>query len=181
MPLPDTIAAWRDTAVGMDSDFMVGPVNALWAQRYAIAVDDLDPMYFDEGYARSHGLRGLVAPLNYLTTQRHESAAGPAESSMQSDGLPQGSGPPLAGLAVMGGGQDIVFHEHVYCGEIIVGKKRVVRVEERTGRSGAMVVVEEEIRYFNSQGEAKVTLLNTVLYRVLSLDGIVSTEAGDGH
>ncbi|VWX61675.1 conserved hypothetical protein [Burkholderiales bacterium 8X] len=166
--LPAAIAAWRDDVLGRRQEFRVGLVDALWTQRYAVAIDDLDPSYFDEAAARSRGLRGLVAPPNYIATQRAAALPGPAESLMRSDGLPQESGPPVKGLAAMGGGQEFEFKSPVYCGETIVGDKEIVQVEPRAGRSGAMVVVVEQIRYFNADdGEHKLTLLNTVLYRLL--------------
>lgn len=160
--------SWRDQVMAQRRSFEVGVIDRLWTQRYAIALDDLDPLYFDEDYARAQGYRGIIAPPNYVTTIRDEAIAGPAESEMRPDGLPLTAGPPVRGLAAMGGGQKISFHAPVYCGERIVAEKQVVRVDQQSGRSGPMVIVEEEIRYATIDGEPKVTLLNTVLYRVLA-------------
>lgn len=165
--LSQQLDAWRAQVIGVRRRFTVGRIDMLWSQRYAAAVDDLNPLYFDEVFARTQGLRGLIAPPNYLTTMRDEASWGPSEAEMQADGLPAKSGPPVPGLAAMGGGQEILFHAPVYCGEHITGEKQIVNVTEQAGRNGVLVVVEEEIRYINADGEAKLTLRNTVLYRVL--------------
>jgi acyl dehydratase len=162
------LEAWRVEVMGRKREFEVGVIDRLWSQRYAVALDDLDPLYFDGDYARSQGYRGIIAPPNYVTTMRDEASSGPTEAEMRPDGLPLSAGPPVAGLAAMGGGQEIAFHEPVYCGERIVAEKQVVRVVQQDGRSGPMVIVEEEIRYRSDAGEAKCTLRNTVLYRVLA-------------
>lgn len=169
------LQAWRERVTGQRRGFEVGVIDRLWTQRYAVALDDLDPLYFDEVYARSQGYRGIIAPPNYVTTIRDEAAAGPTEAEMRPDGLPLASGPPVPGLAAMGGGQQIVFHEPVYCGERIVADKQVVRIDQQAGRSGPMVIVEEEIRYATSEGVPKVTLRNTILYRVLGQEGTHAT------
>lgn len=166
--LDEQLAAWRDKVVGQRRAFTVGMIDPLWSQRYAAAIDDLNPLYFDRAYAVQHGYRDMLAPPNYLTTMRDDATYGPVESAMQEDGLPGKSGPDVPGLAAMGGGQEIEFHDPVYCGERIVGDKGVIRVEQQTTRSGQMVVVVEEIQYRNDANERKVTLRNTVLYRVLA-------------
>lgn len=158
---------WRQQVLGKTRGFTVGMIDPLWAQRYAAAIDDMNPLYFDDKFARDHGYQGIIAPPNYLTTMRDDVTYGPTESDMLPDGLLAKNGPDMPGLAAMGGGQEITFHNPVYCGERILGEKGIARVDEQTGRSGPMVVVEEEIRYKNDKGELKVTLRNTVLYRVL--------------
>lgn len=169
------LQAWRDQLMGQRRVFELGVIDRLWTQRYAVALDDLDPLYFDEAHARAQGYRGIIAPPNYVTTIRDEAEPGPAEGEMRPDGLPLVAGPPVRGLAAMGGGQQIAFHEPVYCGERIVAEKQVVRVDQQAGRSGPMVIVEEEIRYATSDGKPKVTLRNTVLYRVLAQEGSHAT------
>lgn len=167
MSLELHLDAWRDKVLGKTRRFSVGLIDPLWACRYAVAIDDLNPLYFDAVFAQANGYRGAIAPPNYLTTMRDDASFGPSEAEMQVDGLPNKAGPEVPGLAAMGGGQEIEFHAPVYCGENIEGEKGIVRIDRQTGRSGEMVVVEEEIRYRNDAGEAKVTLRNTVLYRVL--------------
>ena len=73
---------WADTVIGRTEHFSIGVVDPLWSQRYAAAIDDMNPLYFDEVYARSHGYRGIIAPPNYLATLRGAQEFGPAESEL---------------------------------------------------------------------------------------------------
>jgi len=157
---------WREAYLGKTRRFDVGLIDALWSQRYAVAVDDLDPLYFDDQYARTHGYAGLVVPPNYLATKRVAAMAGPTEGEMQGDGLPVPGPSNTPELAAMGGGQELVFHNPVYCGEFIRGEATVIRADERDGRAGPMLIVEEEINYRADTGELKLTLVQTTLYRV---------------
>lgn len=151
--------------MGRVERFSLGRIEPLWTQRYAAAIDDLDPAYFDEEHARGLGYRGIIAPPNYIATLRGAPAFGPPESELLADGMAPDARPPLANLMGMGGGQTLALHEPVYCGETILAERRVVDVTEKAGRSGPLVIITEELRYRNSEGEPKLTLRNTLLCR----------------
>ena len=158
---------WSARVLGKASEFDVGRIDPLWTQRYALSVDDRDPVYFDDDFARSVGLRGMIAPPNYLATLRSSQVAGPADDALLADGtLPDGR-PDVPGLQIMGGGQKIDFHDHVYCGETIRARKQIVSIQKKEGRNGTLVIVEEEIVYENTQGERKMTLVSRALYRLV--------------
>lgn len=154
---------WADTVIGRTEQFSVGVIDPLWSQRYAAAIDDMNPLYFDEAYARAHGYRGIVAPPNYLATLRGGQGFGPAESELLGDGMAPSARPPLRNLIGMGGGQTLVFHAPAYCGERIIGERTIVRVSEKEGRKGPLVIIEDECRYLTEPGELVLTLRNTLL------------------
>ena len=159
------LQAWADEAMQRVDRFAIGRIDRLWAQRYAIAVDDLNPLYFDEDFARRHGHAGLVVPPNYLATLRHAPEAGPPESGLLADGMAPSARPPLAGLMGMGGGQSLTFHRYVCCGEHVDVEARVVAVQEKQGRNGPLVIIENELLYLTETGERLLTLRNTLLCR----------------
>ena len=163
-----TLQNWADNVVGKVTSFRVGMIDHLWTQRYAIAVDDLDPAYFDDEAARERGLKGMIAPPNYLATLRSEPAAGPAEDQLLPDGMSPDSRPDVPGLQIMGGGQSLEFHEPVYCGETIFGEKKVKSITKREGKSGPLVIVEEEIIYKDNHATKIMTLLNRSIYRPIA-------------
>src|SRR3954469_24854137 len=89
-------------------ELMDEPVTAVIAardaQRYAYAVDDLNPIYFDEAAARAAGYRTLVAPPTFLD---HVTVEGGEVADMRADGIFAGAeqrGPQLG--RVMFGGQE---------------------------------------------------------------------------
>ena len=54
--------------IGSETEMHTGePVLARDIRRYALAIDDLNPIYFDENAARKGKYGGLTAPLNYIT------------------------------------------------------------------------------------------------------------------
>ena len=158
---------WADRVLDKPEKFTVGIIDALWAQRYAIAVDDLNPVYFDKDHARRLGYKDIVAPPNYIATLRGDQRAGPADGELLADGMAPSARPPLPELLGMGGGQALHFHAPVYCGEFIIGERAVVGVTQKEGRTGPLVIIEEKLNYATSDGEAKLTLHNTLLCKWL--------------
>lgn len=162
------LAQWAKRVVGRTEVFCLGPMEPLWTQRYAMAVNDLNPVYFDDQLARDIGLKGMVVPPNYLATLRSAPRAGPAEDDLLEDGTPEDGRPELPGLQIMGGGQHLQWLEHVYCGEIIWGEKTIKSIDTREGKSGPMVIVQEEIIYRTDAAVTKLILTNKSLYRVVN-------------
>jgi acyl dehydratase len=160
-----TLKQWRDKVVGKVTGFSVGVIDPLWSQRYAVAVDDLDPAYFDEDAAKARGLKGMIAPPNYLATLRATPVSGPTEAGLLPDGMSPEARPDVPGLQIMGGGQSLAFHEPVYCGQTIAGEKSVKSISKREGKSGPLIIVEEEIIYRNENDTPVLTLLNRSIFR----------------
>lgn len=159
------LQVWADTAIGRSETFSLGLISTLWAQRYAVAVDDLNPLYFDADYARSQGHPGLVVPPNYLATLRGAQTCGPSGNELLVDGMAPSARPPLDNLMGMGGGQKLIIHRPAYCGESINGRRTVTNVREKEGRSGPLVIIEDEIIYSTATAEPVLTLCNTLLCR----------------
>jgi len=159
------IEEWRERVVGLVASFDLGRIDPLWTQRYAVAVDDLDPVYFDRQAAQQRGLKDIIAPPNYLATLRTAPQPGPTEGDLLEDGTSPDGRPDLPGLQIMGGGQSIEFVEPVYCGEEIRCDKKVKSITKREGKQGVMVIVEEELVYRNIDSNIKMILLNRAIYR----------------
>ncbi len=173
--LDDHLKTWSDKVLGHKRSFRVGIIDPLWTQRYAVAVNDLNPLYFNEDYARKQGYSGIIAPPNYLATLRDDQVAGPLEAELLTDGTRPDGRPDVPGLQIMGGGQELEFHAPIYCGVEIFGEKSIVKIDMQQGRSGPMVIVEEEIRYWDMGKNLKLILKNRSLYRV-----VVEERGNDG-
>lgn len=167
--LQEHLKAWSDKVLGTTHTFRLGRMDALWTQRYAVAVDDLNPLYFDAELARSKGYANMLVPPNYLATLRDEQTPGPIESDLLADGTRPDGRPDVPGLQIMGGGQELEFIEPVCCGEDIVGVKSIEAISLKEGRSGQIVTVQEVIRYSTDEGVEKLILRNNMLYRVVDL------------
>jgi acyl dehydratase len=159
-----TEEAWR--LIGQETETYLGEITLRDCQRFAIAVGDLNPLYFDEDYARGSAYGGLIAPPSMLTAIRAW-GAGAREDELAPDGvvdLPEEK-LPISLKRRMAGGQDLQFHAPVRPGDRITRRGGIVSLEERSGRSGAFVVMLREDRYYNERDELLVTCRETVLVR----------------
>jgi len=152
--------------VGVETETYLGEIRLRDCQRYAIAVGDLNPLYFDEDYARTSAYGGVVAPPNMLTAIRGW-GAGARDDDLAIDGvvdLPEEK-LPIRLKRRMAGGQDLQFHAPVRPGDRITRRGGIVSLEEHAGQSGTFVIMLREDRYYNEREELLVTCRETVLVR----------------
>lgn len=141
----------------------LGEVTALAFQRYAIAVGDLNPIYFDDEAARAAGYPGIVAPPNFLTSVLGW-RAGPAESDLLNDGTEaQISTPEIRGLRLMGGGHELTFGRPVRPGDVVTARRKLVDLYQREAKFGVLIFSVSEIVYTNQNEEHLVTCRETVI------------------
>jgi acyl dehydratase len=107
-------------------------------RRFAEAVGETNPIYFDEKAARAQGYRGIVAPIGFVMAMR------------SSDGLSQ---PPVPNRTVLLSEQQIELLQPICAGDRLLVASRVVEVNQRQGTTGPLefVVVEDEGR--NPEGQ----------------------------
>jgi acyl dehydratase len=122
------------------------------AQRYARAVGDLDPIYFDEEAARAAGYEGLVVPPTFVG---HAVVEGSTLDDLRGDGMwvDRGRRLRLAVSRTMFGGEEWEFHAPVLVGDHITAERRLGKVEEKDDRSGPFVLIHTETTFTNQRGE----------------------------
>lgn len=122
------------------------------AQRYARAVGDLAPIYFDENAARAAGYAGLVAPPTFVA---HVVVEGSTLEHLRRDGLWSDRGPRLRlGVSrTMFGGEEWEFRVPVVVGDTITAQRRLGAIEEKEGRSGPFVLLHYETTFTNQRDE----------------------------
>ncbi len=134
-------------------------------QRWAAAVGDRNPLYFDDDFARAQGYREAVMPPLYLSVV----TLGVIDlDQLRPDGIPAGAGTstliPLARCQRwMAGGESTTFHEPVYDGDELTSVRTVASIEEKHGRSGAFVLIKSTTRYRRQDGALVAeTILSTI-------------------
>lgn len=154
--------------IGQESETLLGEVTLLDIQRYALTIGDDNPLYFDEEYARTTPYGGIIAPPNYLTAVITYGLGAP-EDELTVDGLGRrqddGYSLPIKAQRRMAGGQELEFHQPVRPGDLITRRSRTTGMEQREGKSGALVLVYTEQRYFNQRGVLLVTCRQTAIMR----------------
>ena len=152
--------------IGKVTETYLGEISLRDARRYAIAAGDLNPLYFDEEFARASAYRGLIVPPNMLTAVRVW-GAGATEPELASDGIPDlpEEKLPIRLTRRMAGGQDLEYHQPVRPGDRITRRGHIVSLEEREGRSGKFVVALREDHYYNERDELLVICRETMIIR----------------
>ncbi|GAA3942446.1 hypothetical protein GCM10023085_25310 [Actinomadura viridis] len=155
------------TSIGSETTHSLGPVTALMIRRYARAIGESNPLYYDTEFARSRGHAEIVAPPNLVTaiTSWDE---GPAADDLRTDGTPktlQLEGLPTSGVRVMGGGEDMEFHAPITAGTAVMERSTMIDAELLQGRKGPFIVVRYRHEFVDDEGVPLVTSTRKVLLR----------------
>ena len=119
-------------------------------RKFAEAIGDEDPIYYDAKAAQATGLKTIVAPPTFLCTFRAQE-------------LPDLK---LAfGRVRLNGGNAYEYYQPIYAGDTITVTAKYADVAERTGRTGKMVFVFTELTFRNQHGEVVAKGRNTGIMR----------------
>jgi acyl dehydratase len=134
------------------------------AQRFAAAVGDLNPLYFDDDAARAQGYDGVIAPPMFLPHVLHGVSR---LESLREDGVPQqgGSDIPLPVQRLMAGGEEYEFSAPLYAGDRITATTHIQNIEEKSGRTGRFVLITRETVYTNQDAVVVATGRFSVIVR----------------
>jgi acyl dehydratase len=147
------IDAESASRVGTVAATATGEVNRREWQRWAAAVGDDNPLWFDPEYARAQGYRDVICPPLYL--QYAILGVTPL------DGLrPDGSSGAVSGSLAfprapkrMAGGESTRFHRPAYHRDEIEMARTIESIVEKQGRSGRFVLVAWHTVYHNQLSE----------------------------
>lgn len=150
---PGLIDAESAARVGTIAATASGEVNRRDWQRWAAAVGDHNPLWFDPEYARAQGYRDIVCPPLYLqyailgvTTldeARPDGSSGAVSGSLAFPRAPKR----------MAGGERTTFHGPAYHRDEIDMVRTIESIVEKQGRSGSFVLVTWQTLYHNQRRE----------------------------
>jgi acyl dehydratase len=150
------------------------PVERSEIRRFAQAVMDDDPIFWNDDYATNTRYGGVVAPpLFPLFAQRRPPGTPDPLATAATDadfdgfvgllttGLPPVPLPQLPRL--LNGGNEVEFYQLPKLGDRITARAKYLDIYEKTGRSGTMVFIVIETRYTNQRDAllmvSRVTLI----------------------
>lgn len=133
--------------------------------RYARAIGETDPVYFDEGAARAAGYDGVIAPPFFPYVIRMHAANLVAREDLAPDGSATADVPPVPTTRAMAGEVGIELGVPVIAGDVITVEKRIVDMYEKQGRSGDLVFVVQEFTFTNQRDELVARERFTRIYR----------------
>jgi acyl dehydratase len=133
------------------------PVLARDIRRYAIAIDDDNPIFADEAAAKAGRYGGLTAPLNYISWAVGVPGAEKRTKDLGEDGLSSFVGipdiPNAWSLGWVRGGEELEFIKPVYAGDCVTVRGKVTGMSEKNGKSGTLIFVTSDFTYTNQKNE----------------------------
>lgn len=167
MPIDEALLNSIRSQAGVAVTRSLGTVTAVLIRRYARAIGESNPLYYDAEYARGHGYADVVAPPNMVTAVSIWDE-GDATDNLRTDGTPAEihlHGLPATGVRVMGGGEDMEFHAPVTAGTTLQEHSTLIDAELHEGHSGPLIVVRYRDDYLDDHGRGYVTTTRKVLVR----------------
>ncbi|RJO75114.1 hypothetical protein D5S18_17225 [Nocardia panacis] len=167
MPVDEALLESIRTSIGVETSHSIGRITGLMIRRYARAIGETNPLYYDTEFARSCGYVDIIAPPNFVTAVSSWDE-GPAETDMRTDGVPKAiqlTGLPTEGVRVMGGGEDMEFHAPIAAGTSLVERSMMVDAELREGSRGKFIVVSYRHEFVDEVGKTLLTSIRKVLLR----------------
>jgi len=152
-----------EALVGTVVERRSGVVCAAEFQRYAAAVGDYNPLYFDRDAARAAGHPDVVMPPMFVT---YVVAPIVGLTKLRPDGIPldRGEPIPLPGKR-LAGGQEAEYHAWAYPGDTLTATTRIASITEKHGRSGRFVVLTRESSFENQHGDLVAVVRRSTIVR----------------
>ncbi len=147
--ITDEIRSW----IGHETPPWTIEATRLDIRRFAVATDDLNPLYLDETYAQ-HSVHGsLIAPPLFYMAPLTDPVP---ETELRPDGLPYEGKfpiPPTPLPRLMDGGTEIEFFVPIRVGDTLIGRCKITDIYQKDGRTGPLIFVVRETRFTNQHGE----------------------------
>ncbi|MGD1049921.1 MAG: MaoC family dehydratase N-terminal domain-containing protein [Solirubrobacteraceae bacterium] len=167
MAVDAALLAALESEIGVEHVESLGEISAVAIARYAAAIGDPNPLHSDREHARSRGHADLVAPANFVAAVINWSPGAPYER-LREDGTEADShlpGVPAKGVRVMGGGEQMTFHEPVVAGMVLTRTTVLGEVDQRSSSQGPMLVARYQDTYRDGAGTLLLESVRTVLLR----------------
>jgi acyl dehydratase len=151
------------------------PVERSEIRRFAQAIMDDDPIFWNDAYAKNTRYGTVVAPplfplFAYRSTPGSPDLLADAATDPDFDGFAglTTTGLPLIHLPqlprLLNGGNEVELYQLPKLGDHLTARSKYVDIYEKTGRSGTMVFIVIETRYTN-QDEALLMISRITLIR----------------
>jgi len=145
--------------IGKTGDIMIMEVERGAIKRYADAVGDRNPLYWDEEYAKNSRYGSIIAPPGFFGWPTTWTGAMPISTGLSEElvnTLAQ------AGYSrLLDGGVEYEFSRPVRAGDILAALPRIVNIVER----GGIVFSITEITYTNQNVDLVAKARQTLIHR----------------
>jgi len=155
--------------IGKETGTSIFEVEKEPIRRFADAVDDPNPLYWDEEYAKKSKYRSIIAPPGFISAPWYANRP----TKWPQRGATGGEGRAGVGVAlakagywrVLDGGMEYEFFIPVHAGDTIKASSMIKDIIEREGRTGKMAFLITETTYTNQKGEVVAKARATSIHR----------------
>jgi acyl dehydratase len=156
--------------IGMETETQTGEiVSKRDIRRYALAIDDPNPAYYDHKAAKKGKYGKMASPPGYVCWAVQDPKLEKRVQDLDEDGLSNFVGVPefpnAWSLGWVRAGEEYEFFKPVFEGDQISVKVKLLDVYEKEGRSGHLIFTNSEATYTNQNGELlakqKITMIAT--------------------
>ena len=129
------------SAVGVESAPVVFDIEKGAVKKFAQAIEDTNPLFLDEDFAKKSQYGGIIAPPTFPSMLRNPAVVDRIFNFNT----------PLKGL--LNGGNELEYFKPIKVGDVITVTAKINDIKERTGGMGRMLFFFNEVIYKNQKGE----------------------------
>ncbi len=140
-------------------------------RKFADAVDDQNPLYWDEEHTRNSRYGSMIAPPGFFGWPTKWARGSTFPLSPEAAGLAEATVNPRAALAkagygrVLDGGMEYEFFRPIRAGDTLTVSSVIKDIIERKGRTGKMAFLITETTYTNQSGDLVAKARGTSIHR----------------
>lgn len=166
MSLLDEVATRLRAAIGSRQELDHGVIDRRLILRYAVAIDDREPLYSDAAAARAAGYSDILAPANMLAAVVDWGPGG-WQDELKADGTGDEGwlSEATRGMRVMGGGEQMELLHPLVAGMHLLETQTLVDVTVKEGRAGRLLVLQSDGEFSARGGPLLCRNRRTVLGR----------------
>ena len=121
-----------------------------WIKKLAEAIEDPNPLFSDEAYAKKTRFGGIVAPPSFFAALRQDEGGNWVQTVKCS--LNKGA---------MNGGNDVEYYKPIRPGDVITVTDKLLNIAEKETKKGTMLFFSFEKTLTNQKGEVVAKARNT--------------------
>jgi len=165
--LPEEVAKF----IGTGSGVTVFEVEKGAVKKFADAVDDPNPLYWDEEHAKNSRYESIIAPPGFFGWPVKMAKGSTFLRAEQPEGTSEAMGNVGVALAKAGylrsldGGMEYEFFCPVRAGDTLAATTVIKDIRERVGQTGNLAFMIRETTYFNQNGELVAKARATSIHR----------------
>jgi len=157
--LPDEVAGF----IGRSGDTITLDVERGAIRKFADAVGDRNPLYWDDDFARDAGYRAIPAPPGFFGWPAKWSSPLPFFMPIRQELADAVS---KAGFGrMLDAGIEFDFLRPVHAGDTLAVTPRFISISEKEAKSGRMLISVLEMTYVNQNGDIVARGRHLTLYR----------------